>query len=476
MKVHGSYAGLSLLGLLTVCISFPGHLGAQMVRSDKIAKIEALFSDIHRPDRPGLALGISERGEPVYSKGFGMANLETGAVFRPETVSDIGSVAKQMTCLGIVLLAQEGKLSLDDDIRKYFPNAPEVVAPIRIRHLVHHVSGLREVYAMLELSGWKSGDGIRQDHAYDLLEHAESLNFAPGERYSYCNTAYMLLGEIIRKVSGERFEAWMQDRIFKPLGMDHTYIMDVQGEIFPNCAESYGPILPKGWSKIYDNSTAYGQGGVYSTIPDMLRWADNFRTARVGGEQGIAQMLQRGVLNNGDTLDYAFGIEELRYRGLRILQHTGSSAGYRAIITLVPGSDIAIVLKSNYAVFNGIKATEQILDILFEGSLAAPSPAQPSAPSPRPIAIPIDARTIASYLGSYHAPELETTFNVWEAEGKLAFGSRRWGRALMEPIAPDHFVCDGLPEIQFERDKKGAVRALRFSNGELQGVLMKKIQ
>ncbi|MFM8363353.1 MAG: serine hydrolase domain-containing protein [Haliscomenobacter sp.] len=475
MRIHRTGRVVGLLGLWAIPAFLPGYLGAQVVRADKTAKIEALFSDIHRPDRPGLALGISEGGEQVFTKGFGMANLETGAVFRPETVSDIGSVAKQVTCLGIVLLAQEGKLSLDDDIRKYFPAAPDVVAPVRIRHLIHHVSGLREVYAMLELSGWKSGDGIRQEHAYDLLEHAEGLNFAPGERYSYCNTAYMLLGEIIRKVSGERFETWMRDRIFKPLGMDHTYIMDIQGEIFPNCAESYGPILPKGWSKIYDNSTAYGQGGVYSTIPDMLRWADNFRTARVGGPQGIAQMLQRGVLNNGDTLEYAFGIEELRYRGLRILQHTGSSAGYRAVITLVPGSEIAIVLKSNYAVFNSVKATEQILDILFEGSLEAPAPARPPVPPARPAVIPLDTRVVAGYLGSYHAPELETTFDVWQAEGKLAFGSRRWGRALMDPVGSDRFVCDGLPEIQFERDKKGNVRALRFSNGELQGVLMKKI-
>lgn len=461
--------------ILLSVLCYTHYSVAQTISPAQVYKLDQLFDKINRPDRPGLAVGIAYEGNLLYSKGFGMANLETGTVFSPETVSDMGSVAKQMTCLGIVLLAQEGKLSLDDSLRRFIPEAAACGSPIRIRHLIHHTSGIREVYSMLALAGWKAGDGIRQEHALDLIQHARDLNYPPGDQYLYCNTAYMLLGEIISRVTGMRFEHWMRQRIFEPLGMQHTYIMDAQGEIFPNCAESYSATLPQGWVKVYDNSTAYGQGGVYSTIPDMVRWADNFRTGRVGGASGIQQMLQRGILTNGDTLNYAFGVEHHSFRGLPIIQHTGSSAGYRTALTLVPEKGMSIIVKSNFASFNSSQTTAQILEILFEELSSAPEVAQPKTLDAQPTAAgAFDTAPFTTGLGQYYAPELEMTYAIWQANGAYWFGNRRIGKQEIKPVAPNTFQGAGGLKIELQHSKKGGVTSLRYTEGDLFSVYMEK--
>lgn len=460
------------LSLLSFLFLAAGNWGwsQSALSPEKIHRLEGLFQEINRPDRPGLAIGITVDGTPVYSRGFGMANLETGTVFSPETVSDIGSVAKQMTCMAIILLAQEGKLALNDDIRKYIPEFKGIDTVIQIQHLVHHLSGIREIYAMLALSGWRNGDGIRQGHALDLIQHATDLNYAPGEKYMYCNTAYMLLGEIITRVSGLRFEQFMQQRIFAPLGMEHTYIMDAQGEIFPSCAESYTPVLPKGWVKIYDNSTAYGQGGVYSTVPDMLRWADNFRTGKLGGTAGIAQMLERGILNSGSPISYAFGVEHVSYRGLPLIQHTGSSAGYRAALTLVPSKGVALIIKGNYATLQSASLSAAVLDILLEDSL---SPAEKEAPAPPP-----SASTAGSWSGklalegTYYCQELDLLFSVGKTTDGYWFGNRRLEAIPMQRTSELELTSGHGTSIVFSKDKKGAVTGLSFSNEEILNLKM----
>lgn len=461
------------IGILVVLILIPGTLlRAQFsLTPDKIYQLEALLNADNRPDRPGLAVGIAVDGKPVYLKGVGMANLETGAVFTPESVSDIGSVAKQMTCLAIVLLAQEGKLHISDDIRTYIPEFKNLDTVIQIQHLIHHLSGIREIYAMLALSGWRNGDGIRQEHAIDLISHATSLNYAPGTQYMYCNTAYMLLGEIVARVSGMRFEQFMRQRIFEPLGMEHTYLMDVQGEVFPNCAESYTPVLPKGWVKIYDNSTAYGQGGVYSTVPDMLRWADNFRTGKVGGKKAIDLMMLNGKFNNGEEVPYAFGLEHLSYRGIPIIQHTGSSAGYRAALTLIPSKGVTLFLKGNYASIQSIKLTNAVLDILFGDSME--SAMVPEAPESKSIALePFAGAPLTNAVGSYYCPELDGLFYLEDNRGNYRFGNRRLDMYPLTRVSETSFVGEGGIQIECLKDKKGAIVGLSFSNGELLNLKM----
>ena len=452
-------------------MGFNTKLRAQDLGSATLSRLDSFLRAADRTDAPGFALGIVHNGVTVYSGAAGMANLETRTVFRPETVSDIGSVAKQFTCMAVLLLAQQGKLNPDDDIRKYLEGIPDFGQPITIRQLMNHTSGLREIYDVLALKGWQQGDGIRQDDAADLVSHSLSLNFLPNTQYAYCNTGYMLLGNLVAKVGGKPFETWMRENIFQPLGMDRTFIMDHQGELFPDCAESYGRNEGK-WIKLYDNSTAYGQGGIYSTIPDMLKWLDNFRTGRVGGSAALERLTQRGILQNGDTLSYALGIEHVTHRGIPMLQHTGSSAGYRAVLCYLPASGTGILLKANFAGFDAEAVAGKVLDILFnlppEITVAA-TPVREARPVVQPTS------SLSDFAGRYFSPEMEVFYEVYDLNGTLHIRSRNTPPVEMEAIGPDHFRGKTfLDELVFERDKKLRVVGIRISAGGAQKIWMKK--
>lgn len=445
-------------------------LHGQELGQSAISRLDSFMRAADRTDGPGFALGIIQNGVPVYRKATGMANLETRTVFRPETVSDIGSVAKQFTCMAAVLLAQQGKLDLDEDIRKYLDGIPDFGQKITVRHLMNHTSGLREIYDMLALKGWQQGDGIRQEDADDLVRHSLELNFAPNAAYAYCNTGYMLLGNLVAKLGGKPFETWMREHIFLPLGMENTYIMDQQGELFPDCAESYAR-SKGGWVKLYDNSTAYGQGGIYSTTSDMLQWLDNFRTGRVGGKMALEALARRGVLSNGDTLSYALGIEHGNYRGIPLLKHTGSSAGYRAVMCYIPGSATGIMLKSNFSGFNAESVAETVLDILFDLSKETPV----SVPSPAAPFLSIPATSSTEYTGRYFSPELEVFYEVFEQQGNLFVKSRKAPLVQLEAASADTFRGKAfLEDVIFERDKKRRVVGMRVSTGGAKKIWMEK--
>ncbi len=463
--------------LLVVCLTvIPFLLSSQKIDKKLGAAINLILSDCCDGDRPGAAIGIVKNGELVYSRGYGAANLENGISFTPETVSDIGSVAKQMTDFAIVLLAQQGKLSIDDDIRKYLPEVPDFGAPITIRHLIHHTSGLREIYGVWAIAGGRSGDGILQADALRLATHSKELNFKPGDRHSYCNTGYMLLAEIISRVGEAPFEDWMQTHIFRPLNMDNTFIMNERGELFPRCADSYEKSENNGFRKIFDNSTVQGAGGVYSTIPDLARWMNNYRDPRTGGPAAIAQMMERGVLNNGDTLDYAFGLVIDLYRGVRRIRHTGASAGYRAIFTYFPDQDLGMVMKSNFAGFNGADLTDKITDLVLKTELAPAPPAnQPAAIKPGPDhSLSLDE--LAAYAGVYYCPELETVYRISVQEGGLVADHRRHSGLKLKALEKDIFedTAGPLGKIRFIRDVKGAVSGMRITSGGVMDLWMER--
>lgn len=464
-----------LLLALVFCTS---HTRAQHHRwiHPYTTRIDSLFASYAQGSNPGLAVGILKGGQLVFSKGYGLANLEHGLPFTPNTVSDIGSLAKQITCFAIVLLAQRKQLNLDDDIRRYLPEVPDFGHTITIRHLVHHTSGLREIYGMLEIMGWKQGDVVRQEEALNLVRHSSELNFLPGSRYAYCNTAYMLLAEIIQKASGRKFEDWMREEIFRPLEMNDTYVMDIQGELFPRCADSYTMSEQDVWIKLYDNSTVIGAGGIYTTLPDLARWCNNYRDGKLGGKATIQQMTQRGILNNGDTLNYAFGLETLPYRGLKRIQHTGASAGYRAALLYFPEADLAILVKSNFANFNSQITCERIADLLLADFFKEPQPSLASVNRATSRGSSSVQGKLQEFEGQYYCPELETTY-TFQIEGDTLMGLHRHnGKFKLLQVDRDRFSGPTyLSTLRFERDHGGVVRGVRVSNGRVLNLWMKKL-
>ena len=458
-------------------IGFVCPVSAQELTEPQKAAVDGIMAEYDQAGHPGAAVAIVRGGKTAYAQGYGLANIENNIPFTPETVSDIGSVAKQITAFAIIRLAQEGKLALDDDIRKYLPEVPDFGRPIRIVDLIHHTSGLREIYGAWAIAGGRSGDGILQEDALYLAQRSKELNFPPNTRHMYCNTGYMLLADIISRVSGMPFETWMRTHIFQPLGMDHTFIMDERGEVFPGAATSYETSPKNGFRQIFDNSTVQGAGGIYTTIPDLVKWLNNYRDPKIGGQKAVEQMLERGVLNNGDTLAYAFGLTVGQYRGLRLIRHTGSSAGYRAVFTWLPDQDLGIVVKSNFAGFAGSDLSNRMIDLLL-GPVLGPAPAATGEEDEDGLFSFVDTSPeyLNAYTGKYYCPELETVYEIRMENGGLVGGNWRHRNLPLKFLGEDYWEdTEGpLGEIRFERDEKGRVTGMRVTGGGVVNLWMER--
>jgi len=454
--------------ILVVTADKETNLRLRLVRQEPLAqnpaaRVDQIMSAYDEPGEPGAALAVVQGGETVLSKGYGLANIEHSIPMTPQTNSDIGSVAKQFTAFAIALLAEEGKLDLDANIHTWFPETPDL--GITVRHMVHHISGLREIYTAKSIAG-NPREGISQFEAQELLRYAEELNFPPGSQYAYCNTAYMLLADIVAEVSEMPFEDFMHTRIFEPLGMHDTYIMDVQGEIFPNRADSYTYTAEGAFKQVYDVSSAYGQGGMYTTMDDLVKWLHNLSQGTVGGAAVLQQIRQRGVLTNGDTLDYAFGLVIDEWQGLDRISHTGSSAGYRAYLAWYPAEELGILIKANRADFNVTRTGELLADAYLDLIPEAPQKVEEKEEAQGSKPTPLSAAERAARLGSYYSPELDVWYQVVEQDGQLALKNRI--RGVMPLTQKEDAIFDSrLGSVQFTRTNEGAITGFRLDAGRV---------
>ena len=428
------------------------------------ATLTALIKEFVPSNGPGLAVQIMRGDNLLYVRGFGKANVEHDIAFTPSTVSDLGSVAKQFTAFAIALLADEGKLDLDADMRTFFPEAPDFGAPVTVRHMVHHTSGLREIYSMKALAG-NQRSGISQFEAQELLRYSEELNFEPGERWLYCNTSYMLLADIVEQVSGQSFEAFMQERIFRPLGMQDTYIMDVQGETFPNRADSYREEEDYGWVQVYDVSSAYGQGGFYASLHDLAKWVGNFRTKQIGSDAVHELIRTPGTLNNGESTGYGFGLFVEDWRGVPRISHGGSSAGYRSYVAYFPDQELQIITKGNWSGMNSAGIVNALAEKLLGDALAAPVPRKRSreVAEEEPYTFSGD---LQMYVGRYYAPELDVYCEIVEEQGQLYLKNRLVGMQALQPVTDHAFLGQGVGLLRFQQ-KKNEVYEFRLDEGRV---------
>ncbi len=441
-------------------------------------RVDEIMHSYDRNDVPGVVVAVVEGGDVVFARGYGAANLEHGLPMTRTTVNDLGSVSKQFTAFAIAFLSQQGKLSLDDDIHAHLPEIPDLGGRVTIRHLIHHISGLREIYDALQMAGWQGGDRIAQEDALRLMVRQRELNFAPGDRYLYCNTAYMLLAEVVGRVTGQPFTEWMQQNVFQPLGMHNTTIMAEFGQVIPKVAESYARSNGS-FVQVYDNSTIQGAGGVYSTVDDLAKWIRNFSHHTVGDDATFRQIQQRGVLNNGDTLSYAFGITVGTFRGLRRLQHTGSSAGFRAWLAYFPDVDVGFVTLSNFAGFDR-RTQNRLVEVVLGDHLEAPqaedtSEAKSNEDAEEPEPPSITPAALQTYVGEYYSPELETTYRFEIQDGTLTGHHRRHDPFALKPVAQDEFSGPSfVRRLVFSRDEAGRVFGMRVSNGRVLNLWFEK--
>jgi CubicO group peptidase (beta-lactamase class C family) len=410
------------------------------------AQIDAMFADWNRSDAPGVAVGVIQNGEFVYQNAFGMADLERRVALTPRSVFEIGSVSKQFTAMCILLLEKRGKLQLDDDIRTYIPEMPVYERPITIRHLLHHTSGIRDIETLYPLAGWPYANYYSEAQQLDLITRQQALNFPPGDQYLYSNSGYLLLATIVHRVSGKTLREFAEERIFRPLGMTHTVFYDTPTQVIPERAIPYS----RGEDGSYEMELWYlpfaGPSGLYTSIDDLARWDANFYDNQLGGgAELIETMVSPGILNSGESIDYAAGLGLGDHRGHPIVTHGGAWMGFRAGLTRFPEDRLTVILLGNGST-TGASAFS-IAD-LYLGDAPEPDASESDSSRTRET-IDVSTETLADFEGTYwnESDMLLRTLEI--RDGALYYVRSEQSATELGAVADGRFVMIG-PESRVE--------------------------
>jgi CubicO group peptidase (beta-lactamase class C family) len=471
MRMTG-FAGMALVIALA---SSAGR--AQTLTPDMAKQVDKVFAKWDRADSPGCALGVYRGGQVVYKRGYGMEDLNEDVHITPGTVFHVASMSKQFTAASIVLLTQQGKLSLDDDVRKYIPELPDFGQKITIRNLIHHTSGLRDQWALLQLAGWRySRDLITDEDVMSLMTRQKELNFKPGERHVYCNTGYTLMGLIVKRVSGMTLREFTTKNIFEPLGMTHTHFRDDHAEILKHNAVGYEQEPGKPFEISITNFDTVGATSLHTTVEDLQRWDENFYQPKVGGDAFAQQMLERGKLNNGEQLDYAFGLVVEKYKGLPTIDHGGADAGYRSDMTRFPHQHFSVTVLCNSAETDPSALARQVADVVLAKEIKAAEVATPakeavaSSAGAAEAAVALTADQMAGFTGLYWNREDDAFVKIFVKDGELKGDSGGEEPLVLKPFAESRFHIADKPwgdevEIHFVASSGDKPRRMEQSFG-----------
>lgn len=445
----------TLLAIIAHSLLVPVSALTQSTTNDLTAKVDQVFAQIDKPTSPGCALAVIKDGQIVHKRGYGMADLDHDIPIRPDTPFHVASLSKQFTAFAILLLAQQGKLSLDDKVQKYITELREFDQPITIRHLLHHTSGLRDQWNLLIMSGWRLGeDVVRDADILELVSRMKALNFTPGDQYAYSNTGYTLLGFIVKRVSGQSLREFSEANIFKPLGMTRTFFRDDHAVISKHQAYGYNP-GPNGTFKLsVPNYDTVGASSLLTTVEDLARWDQNFYDKKVGGEWIIEQMQVRGQLNDGQSIPYARGLVIGNYKGLRLVDHSGGDAGYRSHLLRFPDQHFSVACLCNNGSTNPAALAYQVSDLYLAGQLS-PSP-------PRTVSggIQLTEQELKSKVGVYWDARAEDIARTSIREGKLRLAGAGFNTDLT-PIEKNRFRGpDRGLDVVFDSTGQGTISGM----------------
>ena len=416
---------------------------------------------------PGCAVGASVNGATAVAAAYGMADLERDVPNSAQTIFEAGSVSKQFTAAAVLLLARDGKLALDDPIRKYIPEVPEYSAPVTIRQMLTHTSGLRDWGSIGAIQGWpRTTRQYTHAHVLDIVSRQKSLNFAPGTRWSYSNTGYNLAAVLVSRVSGMSFAEFSRTRIFEPLGMASTSWRDDHTRIVKGRAIAYAP-RDTDFSIEMPFENVHGNAGLLTTVGDLLKWNANFVTPRVGDAAFVKQQQEIGRFTNGNEHRYAFGLVIAPYKGVREVGHSGATAGYRAFLAWYPDQNVSVAVLCNVTTGNADAYARAVADLLLGSAVKT------DAPQLRPIpemqgplaALPRDdkyrpmAKDLAAFAGTYRSEEAETVLVVKVEGDELVVLRRPGSRAVLRPRAADTFE-GAAGTMVFRRNSAGQVTEL----------------
>jgi CubicO group peptidase (beta-lactamase class C family) len=421
--------------------------------SELTERVDAIFQAYDRSDSPGCALGVLRDGELVYARGYGTADLEHDVPISAESIFHVASVSKQFTACAVALLAEDGKLSLDDDVRKFLPELPDYGDTITLRHLINHTSGLRDQWDLLAMAGWREHDVKTNGDVLALAIRQRALNFRPGDESLYCNTGYTLLGLVVERVTGQSLRAFTEERLFRPLGMSRTHFHDDHTMIVKDRAYAYVPRDEGGFRVSIPAFDTVGATSLFTTVGDLARWVHGFWESRRISAALVEQMLTPGRLNDGEMLPYAFGVIVGAYRGVRIVEHSGGDAGYRSHLIWFPEQHFAVAVLGNLSKLSPSALARQVADVyLMDHLTPVVSPRETVAVSPS---------DLARWTGLYEDQKTGGFRHLEVLNGRLT-NVLGW-RFELELLGPDHFrVVQAPTEVAFVTDPAGATE-LRVS-------------
>jgi len=425
-------------------------------------QIDQLFTEWNNLQSPGAAVAVAKDGKIIFEKGYGSAELEYNIPITSGTVFHIASVSKQFTAFAILLLEKEGKLSINDDIRKYIPEVPDFGKVITLNHLLHHTSGLRDQWELLAMAGWRLDDNITTEQILRLVSRQKELNFNPGDRELYCNTGFTLLAEVVARVSGMSFTEYTRTYIFEPLKMTHTLFYDNCEKLVRNRAYSFYSDST-GYKKSNLNYSTVGATSLFTTAPDLCLWSMNFEHPVVGKEI-MDRMAERGILNNGDTINYAMGQVKGAYKGLKFFAHGGADAGYRSQLMRIPGEHFSVNVLSNLASFNPWALAAKITDIYLKDKEVSESQKQ-AVPKADSGTVELDAAVLDSYCGKYIL-QAGITATI-SREGNILYAEAP-GRSKtpMTPMSETEFIMKAYSaKATFVKDENGKVSKFLINMG-----------
>ena len=417
--------------------------------------VDAIFSKWNNAT-PGCAVGVAVRGTPVLIKAYGMADLEHDVPNTPDTIFESGSVAKQFTAMAILLLSEDGRLSLDDEVRKHIPELPDYGVPLTIRHMLTHTSGLRDWGSVAGIAGApRTTREYTHAHVLEIVSRQKALNFPPGSHWSYSNTGFNLAAIIVDRVSGMSFAEFSKRRIFDPLGMTRTAWRDDHQRIVKGRAIAYST-ASAGYQIEMPFENVHGNGGLLTTVGDLLKWNENYVRPRIGTAALVAEQQKVGKFNDGKDLDYGLGLYVRPLEGVKNVYHSGSTAGYRAHLNRFPDTHTSVAVLCNGSDGNATNAANDVSRLYLGkplitggirgGVVGGHTAAPPSA-------------DLKEYLGDYWSDEAETRLTAMIDRGGLVLKRRPGVLIELELTGKDTFSGQ-IGTVTFRRNAAGAVEAL----------------
>jgi len=400
--------------------------------TDTLNQIEKIFTR-YKATIPGAELAISRNGQIIFSKAWGMADLEHNVALTTASPTEAGSVSKQFTAAAILLLEQEGKLSLDDDVRKYVPELPDYKTPITLRQMMQHTSGIRDWGAIAGIAGWpRSTKTYNNEDALYIISNQRALNHKPGDEYLYSNSNYNLFAIIVQRVSGESLASYTKKKIFEPAGMKHTEWRDNFKKIVPNRAIAYSRNLAN-YQTNMPNEYVYGNGGLLTTAEDLAIWCNYYGTGKLGNPSLLQKQITSSLFNNGTKHNYAAGLFIGKFRGWNVYTHDGATASYRSNLDYYPELNLSIAFLSNSSEFD--RDTFDVPEAVAKLFVPVKTPDQAAAAVTE---VSVPQETLNSYTGWYRNPRTGAGVRFYINNGKLASTQAR----DMKAVSPTTFAIN----------------------------------